>query len=303
MKLSDYVIARVAQEVKHIFLLPGGGCMHLVDSVGRNRDLEFVCNLHEQASAIAAEAYGQYTNHLGAALVTTGPGGTNAVTGVAGAWLDSTPCLFLSGQVKRADLATGRGVRQMGFQEIGIVEIVRSITKYAVTVTEPRTIRYHLEKALHLARSGRPGPVWLDIPLDVQAAEIDGEALPTFDPREVGAAAPDRLAEQVRQAIELLNQAERPVILVGNGVRLARAQRMAADPGADDLEGARPAAGRSSAVRGAAGGGGTARRQLRAAERRLRFDGGSAPRSGADRLQPCQLRARSAQSDGRHRCG
>lgn len=225
MKLSDYVIARVAQEVRHIFLLPGGGCMHLVDSVGRNRDLEFVCNLHEQASAIAAEAYGQYTNHLGAALVTTGPGGTNAVTGVAGAWLDSTPCLFLSGQVKRADLATGRGVRQMGFQEIGIVDIVRSITKYAVTVTEPRAIRYHLEKALHLARSGRPGPVWLDIPLDVQAAEIDVADLPAFDPQEAAApAAPDRLAEQVRQAIELLNQAERPVILVGNGVRLAHAE-------------------------------------------------------------------------------
>ncbi len=225
MKLSDYVIARVAQEVRHIFLLPGGGCMHLVDAVGRNRDLEFVCNLHEQASAIAAEAYGQYTNHLGAALVTTGPGGTNAITGVAGAWLDSTPCLFLSGQVKRADLATGRGVRQMGFQEIGIVDIVRSITKYATTVTEPREIRYHLEKALYLARSGRPGPVWLDIPLDVQAAEIDVDNLPAFDPREAAApAAQDRLAEQVRRTIELLNQAERPVILVGNGVRLACAQ-------------------------------------------------------------------------------
>lgn len=225
MKLSDYVIARVAQEVRHIFLLPGGGCMHLVDSVGRNRDLEFVCNLHEQASAIAAEAYGQYTNHLGAALVTTGPGGTNTITGVAGAWLDSTPCLFVSGQVKRADLATGRGVRQMGFQEIGIVDIVRPITKYAVTVTEPRAIRYHLEKALHLARSGRPGPAWLDIPLDVQAAEVDLADLPAFDPQEVAApAAPERLAEQVSRAIDLLNQAERPVILVGNGVRLAQAQ-------------------------------------------------------------------------------
>jgi len=225
MKLSDYVIARVAQEVRHIFLLPGGGCMHLVDSVGRSRELEFVCNLHEQASAIAAEAYGQYTNHLGAALVTTGPGGTNTITGVAGAWLDSTPCLFVSGQVKRADLATGRGVRQMGFQEIGIVDIVRPITKYAVTVTEPRAIRYHLERALYLARSGRPGPAWLDIPLDVQAAEIDPADLPAFDPQEVAApAAPERLAEQVSQAIDLLNQAERPVILVGNGVRLAQAQ-------------------------------------------------------------------------------
>ena len=118
MKLSDYVFQVVAQTgVKHVFMLPGGGCMHLCDSLGRNQDLTFVCNLHEQASAIAADAYGQYTNNLGVALVTTGPGGTNTLTGVAAAWLDSTPCLFISGQVKRADMKGDRGVRQMGFQE------------------------------------------------------------------------------------------------------------------------------------------------------------------------------------------
>src|ERR1035437_8032640 len=111
MKLSDYVIQRLAQEVKHIFMLAGGGCMHLVDSVGRCKEIEYICNLHEQACAIAADAYGQYTNNLGVALVTTGPGGTNAVTGVAAAWIDSTPTLFLSGQVKRSDLMTNRGVR------------------------------------------------------------------------------------------------------------------------------------------------------------------------------------------------
>ena len=223
MKLSDYVVQHLADTgLRHIFLLPGGGAMHLVDSVGRCERIQYVCNLHEQACAIAADAYGQYTNRLGVALVTTGPGGTNTLTGVAAAWLDSTPCLFLSGQVKRADLAAGRGVRQMGFQEIDIVRMVAPITKYAVTVMEPRTIRYHLEKSLHLARSGRPGPVWLDIPLDVQAAEIEPEDLEGWQPEAIESPADrDRLLGQVTEAIESLNAAERPCILAGNGVRLA----------------------------------------------------------------------------------
>jgi acetolactate synthase I/II/III large subunit len=225
MKLSDYIIQTIADfGVKHIFLLPGGGCMHLVDSVGSCAGLEFICNLHEQACAISAEAYGQYTNHLGVALVTTGPGGTNAVTGVAGAWLDSTPCLFLSGQVKRADLKGERGVRQMGFQEIDIIRVVSPLTKYAVTVTDPQSIRYHLEKALYLARNGRPGPVWIDVPLDVQAAQIEPNSLLGFDPNEViQPQSANLLARQVSDAIQLFNQAERPVILVGNGVRLSSA--------------------------------------------------------------------------------
>ena len=172
-KLSDYVIQFIVDAgVKHVFMVPGGGAMHLNDSLGRNPELEWVGNLHEQASAICAEAYSKATNHLGAALVTTGPGGTNAVTGVAGAWLDSTPCLFVSGQVKRADMTMNSGVRQVGVQEVDIVSIVKPITKYAVTVLDPDSIRYHMEKALHLAMTGRRGPVWIDIPLDVQAASI-----------------------------------------------------------------------------------------------------------------------------------
>jgi acetolactate synthase-1/2/3 large subunit len=141
---------------------------------------------------------------------------------VAAAWLDSTPCLFLSGQVKRADLRTGRGVRQMGFQEINIVDIVRPITKYAVMVEDPQTIRYHLEKAIYLAGHGRPGPVWLDIPLDVQAAEVDEASMDPFEPEPM-ATAPSDLAAGVAKAIALLNQSERPVVLAGNGVRLAGA--------------------------------------------------------------------------------
>lgn len=224
IKLSDYVVEFLAGAgLKHIFMLPGGGAMHLVDSVGRCGQIEFVCNLHEQACAVAADAYGQYTNQFGAALVTTGPGGTNTLTGVAAAWLDSTPCLFLSGQVKRADIVGGRGVRQIGFQEIDIVRMAAPITKYAVTVMEPKSIRYHLEKALFLARSGRPGPVWLDIPLDVQAAQIDPAELEGLDPAELLPATDQgQLREQVARAIELFNAAERPCLLVGNGVRLAK---------------------------------------------------------------------------------
>ena len=224
MKLSDYVMRRIAETgVRHVFMLPGGGCMHLVDSLGSCPDLEFVCNLHEQACAIAADAYAQYTNRLGVALVTTGPGGTNTITGVAAAWLESTPCLFLSGQVKRADLSAGRGLRQMGFQEINIVDIVRPITKYAVLVEDPLKIRYHLDKALFLARNGRRGPVWLDIPLDVQAAEIDESSLESYQPDLPPEAASQRVAAGVADAIDHLNQAERPVVLAGNGIRLSGA--------------------------------------------------------------------------------
>lgn len=223
IKLSDFVFQFLAERgVKHVFMLPGGGAMHLNDSVGRCGGIEYVCNLHEQASAIAAEAYARVTGNLGVALVTTGPGGTNAVTGVAGAWLESTPVMVISGQVKRADLKNDIGVRQLGPQEIGIVDIVSSITKYAITVTDPDSIRYHMEKAVYLARSGRPGPVWIDIPLDVQAAQIDPAQLEGFTPPAADTVS-SKLSEQAAQAIKILNQSERPVLLVGNGVRLAGA--------------------------------------------------------------------------------
>jgi acetolactate synthase-1/2/3 large subunit len=205
IKLSDYVIQRIANEgVRHIFLLSGGGCMHLIDSVGNCRQIEYICNLHEQACAIGADAYGQYTNNLGVALVTTGPGGTNAATGVAAAWLESTPSLFISGQVKRADIVGDRGMRQMGFQEINIVKMMEPITKYAATVMEPAGIRYHLDKAIYLARSKRPGPAWIDIPLDVQAAQINENSLEGFTPPiNTTREQQKELASKVRQAIEL----------------------------------------------------------------------------------------------------
>ena len=225
MKLSDYVMQFLVDHgVKHVFMLPGGGAMHLDDSLGRRTDIEWICNLHEQASAMAAETYAKATGRLGVAIVTTGPGGTNTVTGVAGAWLDSIPCLFISGQVKRSDLKGNSGVRQMGMQEVDIVSIVSSITKYAVLVTDPAMIRYHLERAVYLATTGRPGPVWIDIPRDVQATSIDPESLAGFIPPASDVRDQEKLEEKVAQAVEMLMRAERPVLLAGNGIRLAGAQ-------------------------------------------------------------------------------
>lgn len=223
IKLSDYVMQfLVAQGVRHVFVLPGGGAMHLVDSLGRRKDLPYVCFLHEQALAIAAEAYGQFTNFPGVGLVTSGPGSTNAITGVAAAYLDSTPCFFISGQAKRPDLKGSSGVRQMGSQEVDIVSMVSCITKYARTVLEPDEIRLHLEKAWHAATTGRKGPVWLDIPLDVQAAQIDETRLTGFTPPP--APPPAELPEWIEATVRLLNEAQRPLLLCGNGVKLAGAQ-------------------------------------------------------------------------------
>jgi acetolactate synthase-1/2/3 large subunit len=233
MKLSDYVVRFIAdQGVKHVFLVTGGGAMHLNQSLGAQPAIEAVCNSHEQASAMCAEAYAKATNHLGVCMVTTGPGGTNAVTGVAGAWLDSTPTLFVSGQVKRPDRMFDKdgsplGMRQLGVQEVDIVSMVRPITKYAETVLDPTEIRYHLEKAVYLAMNGRPGPVWIDIPLDVQAAPIaDPSTLRSFDPAEIPApSSRSELKLEVRKLIEKLNQAARPLLFAGNGIRLARAEK------------------------------------------------------------------------------
>jgi len=228
MKLSDYLIEKIADSgVQHIFMLPGGGAMHLNDSLGCSKRIQYICNLHEQACSIAAEAYGQYTNNLGVCMVTTGPGSTNALTGVAAAWMDSTPMLVVSGQVKRSDLSHNKGIRQFGFQEINIVPIVESITKYAVTITDPDTVRYHIEKAIWAATSGRPGPSWIDIPLDVQAATIKPSQLLPFCPKDyiyTGTMDDEVLKKHVQETLSELEKSSRPIILVGNGVRLAKCE-------------------------------------------------------------------------------
>ncbi len=221
MKLSDYVFEAVADAgVEHVFFLPGGGAMHLVDSLGKCERLEPVLMLHEQAAAIAAEAYARVTGNLGVVLVTTGPGGTNALTGVAGAWIESTPLLVISGQVKRADLMGDRGVRQFGPQEVAITRVAAPITKAAVQLLDPERGRPSVEGLLHTAREGRPGPVWLDVPLDVQAAQVNPVAQIAFVPPVPVAVDAEAIATRI---LEELSRSQRPVILAGNGVRLAKA--------------------------------------------------------------------------------
>jgi acetolactate synthase-1/2/3 large subunit len=224
IRLADYVFQFLALNgVRAVFLVPGGGSMYLVDALGQNDEIEYIPTHHEQAAAIAAEAYARVTGGLGCALVSTGPAGTNAITAVAGSWIESIPLFMLSGQVKRADLMAGRGVRQMGVQEVDIVSVVSPITKYAVIVKEPSEIRYELEKAMFLATSGRKGPVWVDIPLDVQAAQINPGSLRGFDrPVETQSGVLDA---DLIEVIDLINSAERPLLLAGHGVRLARAEQ------------------------------------------------------------------------------
>lgn len=220
IKVSDYVFQFIkAQGVGHVFMLPGGGAMHLVDSLGRS-GLDYVCCLHEQAAAIAAEAYGQHTNRIGVCLTTSGPGATNAITGVTAGWIDSTPMLMISGQAKRSDLIGDTGVRQIGSQEVQIIDMVKPITKYAVQIMEPGDIRYHLERACYEAVSGRPGPVWLSIPLDVQGAMVEERELKGFTPEEEKS--PD-IREAVGKTLKLLRQAKRPLFLAGNGIKLSGA--------------------------------------------------------------------------------
>lgn len=184
MKLSNYVASRLVKEgIRQVFTVTGGGAMHLNDALGHQEGLHCIYNHHEQASAIAAEAYARIHNRIAALCVTTGPGGTNAITGVLGGWLDSIPMLVLSGQVRYDTTArwSGLGIRAMGDQEFDICKAIECMTKYSEMVIEPRRIRYCVEKALYLARSGRPGPCWLDIPLNVQAAWIETEELVGFD--------------------------------------------------------------------------------------------------------------------------
>ena len=174
IQLADYVMERIVEEgVTDIFLVSGGGSMFLLNSLGNNKKLNYICNHHEQASVMSAEAYARITGGLGVALVSTGPAGTNALTGVACAWNDSIPLLVISGQANSKTLIGKTGLRQRGVHEVDIVEIVKPITKYAVTITDERDIKYHLDKAIFLARSGRPGPVWIDIPIDIQSKMID----------------------------------------------------------------------------------------------------------------------------------
>lgn len=226
MRVSEYIAHRLANEgVKHVFMLTGGGAMFLNDAFANTVGITPVFQHHEQACAMAAEAYARITGGLGVINVTTGPGGINALNGVFGAWTDSLPLLVVSGQVKRETCLGARGIselRQLGDQEAEIVPMARPITKYAELILEPESIRFHLEKALHLASSGRPGPVWLDIPVDIQAAQIDPDTMRPFLPEPTGgdAALIDAHCDFI---LSRLAKAQRPVILAGSGIRCSGA--------------------------------------------------------------------------------
>lgn len=225
MRVADYIFEFIAnQGIGHVFFLPGGGAMHLNNALYRQPRLTAVSMLHEQGAAIAAEGYARTSGRFGVCLVTSGPGATNAITGLAGAWFESTPAFFISGQVKRSDLKGDSGLRQLGTQELDIVSMVTPLTKYAVCLLDPQRVRYELEKALYLMHNARKGPVWLDVPLDVQATEIEPSLLPGYVPEPdeqsvtVDAVALARLAQRLRDC-------QRPVLLVGNGVHAAGAEQ------------------------------------------------------------------------------
>jgi acetolactate synthase-1/2/3 large subunit len=229
MKLSDYIVDFFEKQgLKHMFMVSGGGCMHLVNSFGNSSKIEYTCTQHEQSAAMAAEAYAKYVNDLGLVLVTSGPGVTNTITGLLGAYQDSIPCVFISGQAKRKQTVYNSNVknlRQLGVQEVNVIPIVNSITKYAVMINEPEKIRYYLEKAVYLAKSGRPGPVWLDIPLDVQSAIIRENELIGYDPSKDKKNIIKNLPtdEEIETFLKDLGDSRRPVIIAGHGIRLADA--------------------------------------------------------------------------------
>lgn len=256
MKVSNYIAGKLVESgITQVFSVTGGGAMHLNDGLGHQKGLHCLYNHHEQASAIAAECYARIHNRIAALCVTTGPGGTNAITGVVGGWLDSIPMLVLSGQVRYDTTArwSGVGIRAMGDQEFDICRSVSCMTKYCEMVIHPKRIRYCLEKALYLAQSGRPGPCWLDIPLDVQGAFVETDALAGFDPEDyeaggTGWAGPEEFwaeepqdragqgevrqvlpgkvsREMVLQVLERIQKSRRPVFNVGNGVRIAGAHK------------------------------------------------------------------------------
>jgi acetolactate synthase-1/2/3 large subunit len=228
VKLADYVVDFIVKEgVHHIFELAGGAITHLLDSACLRKDVTCVSVHHEQAAAFAAEAYARVNGKLGVAMATSGPGALNLVTGIGSCYFDSVPCLFITGQVNTYEYKFDRPIRQLGFQETDIVSIVRPITKYCTVITQPKTIRYHLEKALFLARNGRPGPVLLDLPMDIQRAEIDPENLTGyFESQEYLvelSSLPTCNSETIENVTKLISTAERPLILAGGGVRAAGA--------------------------------------------------------------------------------
>ena len=227
IKAADYFVEEMLKiGIKDVFLLSGGANLPMVDAIDRNPAMGFLCTHHEQAAAMAAEAYARVNNGLGACLVTTGPGGTNAMTGVLGAWQDSIPVMYLSGQV-RSDRLEDKPIRQLSTQGLDIATLVKPITKYAVTVRNVADLKYHLQKAIYLATTGRPGPVWLDLPLDVMSQMIEPNTLRSFNPEELSqekTSSDSEISFALTETLQGLKEAKRPLLFLGTGVRLAQAE-------------------------------------------------------------------------------
>lgn len=226
MKLTDYLAQYLVDKgVKKVFLLTGGACAHIVDSLGKSPDIEYVCMQHEQAAAMAADAYSRVTKNIGVAVATSGPGATNLITGVCCSYFDSVPTLIITGQVNLWETKGDKKARQIGFQETDIVEIVRPITKFAVLVKDPNKIKYYLDKAIYIAKSGRQGPVWLDIPMNVQHADIDPDKLEQFDPEKFKSKEKINLVDgSIVSTVSRIKTSKRPVIIAGAGIKLGRAE-------------------------------------------------------------------------------
>ena len=225
MRVADFIIQYIHDElgVSHIFTVTGAGLMHLTDAVALNKNIIGVTPHHEQTASMALEAYSRASENFGVGMFTTGPGSTNAITGLGGAWQDSVPCLFIGGQVKRSETSANSKVpnlRQFGVQELNMIPIVESLCKYAITLNEPEKVKFELEKAVYLAKTGRPGPVWLEIPMDVQGAQIIPDDLESYTPP-----TSENLFDDDKFSIlkDLLNESKRPVIIAGQGVRIAHA--------------------------------------------------------------------------------
>ena len=228
IRVSDYIASFISDQlgIKDIFMLSGAGSMHLTDGIACNPKIRAICVHHEQSASMALEAYARTNENFAVGYFSTGPAALNALTGLGGAWQDTVPCLFISGNVKRSTCSHSEGVpglRQFGVQELDIIPVVSSLCKYAVHLNKPELIRYELEKAVSIAKSGRPGPVWIDIPMDIQSAHIDPTTLSSYNSTYL---VPKASADDINQVAELLMRARRPVIIAGRGIRLAGAREL-----------------------------------------------------------------------------
>jgi acetolactate synthase-1/2/3 large subunit len=227
IKVADYIINYLADiGVKDVFVVYGAANGNLIDAFTRNDDIRYVATMHEQGAGFAAEGYAKVSKNIGVAIATSGPGGMNFVTSVGNCFYDSVPCLFITGQIKTKYMRPDESIRQIGFQETDIISIVKPLTKYAKLIEDPMAVKYELQKAIYLAKNGRPGPVFLDIPIDVQKEEIDPDELIGFDEelQEVSYNV-KRIEKQIDSFLEDLSNAERPCLMVGGGVRLAGAEK------------------------------------------------------------------------------